>query len=53
MEIICWDTPDYNKYNNFGGLFCDGVDPRAHIPSLKQGDHVRVTGKWVQETSLF
>ncbi len=49
IEIICWNTPDYSRYSNFNGHFCDGVDPRAHIPTLKAGDHVRITGKWVQD----
>ena len=49
VEIICWNTPDYKKYSNFKGHFCDGVDPRAHIPTLKAGDHVRITGKWVKD----
>jgi hypothetical protein len=48
-EVICWNTPNYNKYNNFQGRFCDGVDPHGHIPNLKQGDHVHVTGKWVRD----
>jgi hypothetical protein len=48
-EVICWDTPNYNKYSNFQGRFCDGVNPHGHIPILNQGDHVRVTGKWVQD----
>jgi hypothetical protein len=48
-EVICWDKPDYSKYSNFQGHFCDGVDARAHIPVLKQGDHVRITGKWVKD----
>ena len=50
IEVICYYQPDYKKYSNFNGHFCDGVDPTGHIPSgLKQGDHIRVTGKWVQD----
>src|SRR3982750_893356 len=44
VEIICWDKPNYNKYNNFQGHFCDNVTPKAQIPPL-----IRVTGKWVQD----
>jgi hypothetical protein len=52
VEVICWDTPDYTKYDKFprsDPRFCDGVNPHGHIPTLKQGDHIRVTGKWVQD----
>jgi len=52
VEIICWDTPNYKKYSNFNGHFCDGVDSKTHIPAaanLKNGDHIRVTGKWVKD----
>jgi hypothetical protein len=48
-EIICWDTPDYNKYSNFQGHFCDNVFPRQHIPVVKYGDHVVITDKWVKD----
>jgi hypothetical protein len=40
---------DYNKYSNFNDHFCDGVDSRAHIPTLKADGHVRITGKRVQD----
>lgn len=52
VELICWDKPNYKKYSNFNGYFCDGVDSRAHIPvaaTLNDGDHIRVTGKWVKD----
>ena len=29
--------------------FCNGVNPHGHIPTLKQGDRIRITGKWVQD----
>lgn len=48
IEIICWDKPG-KTYTDKWGPFCDGVEPRKHIPLLKQGDHVLVTGKWVQD----
>jgi len=38
-EIICWEKPD-KSYTDKWGQFCEGVDPRQHIPTLKQGDHV-------------
>ena len=49
IEIICWDKPKQDYIAKWGN-YCHGVDPRSHIPTdLKQGDHVRVTGKWVQD----
>ena len=49
IEIICWDQPKQDYIKKWGN-YCQGVDSRSHIPTnLKQGDHVRVTGKWVQD----
>jgi hypothetical protein len=57
IEVICWDKPDYKKYSYFkwsNPPFCDGVEPRNHhedypIDQIKQGTHVRVIGKHVQD----
>ncbi len=48
IEIICWEklTP---SYTTVFGDYCKGVDPKTHIPTLKAGDHVRITGKWVKD----
>lgn len=48
IEIICWDKPN-QSYNQKWGNYCQGVDSRSHYPSLNEGDHVQVTGKWVQD----
>jgi hypothetical protein len=49
VEIICWDKPNYVKYNKWGN-FCDGVKSRQHIGfTPKYGDHVRIIGKWVKD----
>jgi hypothetical protein len=48
VEIICWDKPGSSYIKQFGN-FCEGVDSRSHVPALKAGDHLRVTGKWVQD----
>ncbi len=47
-EVICWEKPG-KSYTDKWGQFCDGVNPRQHIPDLKVNDHVRITGKWVQD----
>ena len=47
-EVICWETPGKSYTDKWPG-FCDGVDSRKHIPALNVGDHVRITGKWVQD----
>jgi hypothetical protein len=54
VEIICWDKPNYKKYDKWGN-FCEGVNSRQHInynnpdKTPKYGDHVRVIGKWVKD----
>lgn len=48
VEVICWGKPSAS-YTNEWGQFCNNVDPHGHIPVLKDGDHVRITGKWVQD----
>ena len=57
IEVICWEKPDYNKFNNHKWVnppYCDGVEPQKHpkdypINQIKQGNHVRVIGKHVQD----
>ncbi len=48
IEIICWEKPSSSYISAFGD-YCKGVDTRSHIPTLKAGDHVRITGKWVKD----
>jgi|SRR5690242_3987419 hypothetical protein len=48
VEVICWGRPS-PSYTNEWGPFCNNVDPHGHIPDLRDGDHVRITGKWVQD----
>lgn len=45
-EIICWEKPD-KSYTDRWDQFCEGVDPRQHIRTLKQGDHVRMDRVYV------
>jgi hypothetical protein len=57
VEVICWEKPDYNKYNKdiwTKPAFCDGVEPQKHpgdypINQIKKGTHERVIGKHVQD----
>jgi hypothetical protein len=57
VEVICWADPDYTKYSYYkwtNPKFCDGVEPQQHpgdypINLIKQGTHVRVIGKHVQD----
>ncbi len=48
IEIICWSQPQ-PSYIKQHGDYCKNVDARSHFPSLKYNDHVRITGKWVQD----
>lgn len=51
VEVICWNKPS-TSYNQQWGNYCNGVESRSHFPTLltlKAGDHVRITGKWVQD----
>ncbi len=50
VEVICARQPDYSRYSNFQGHYCDGVYP-SHVDTskLQPGSHVRITGKWVQD----
>ena len=45
-EIMCWEKPD-KSYTDRWDQFCEGVDPRQHIRTLKQGDHVRMDRVYV------
>jgi hypothetical protein len=47
-EVICWGSPT-KSYTDEWGQFCNNINPKIHIPMLKNGDYVRVTGKWVQD----
>jgi len=48
VEIICWDKKGIaSTYTNEYGDYCNGVN--LNFPPLKYGDHVTVTGKWVQD----
>jgi hypothetical protein len=51
VEIICWDKKGIaSSYTQEYGDYCKGVDTTGHYPTnLKQGDHVEVIGKWVQD----
>ncbi len=48
IEIICWTKPSADRISKFGN-YCEGVDAKSHFPALKYNDHVRITGKWVQD----
>lgn len=48
VEIICWDKKGIDpSYTKEYGDYCNGVN--VNFPTLKYGDHVAVTGKWVQD----
>ena len=48
IEIICWDKKNIDpSYTKEYGYYCNGVN--LNFPTLKYGDHVAVTGKWVQD----
>ena len=62
VEVICATKPDpgYDKYKEPNGKqVCDGVDAKKVLPTnittgkvhrLAHGDHVKITGKWVQDS---
>lgn len=50
VEIICWDKKGIaSSYADEYGYYCNGVDVKYYNPPLKYGDHIAVTGKWVQD----
>jgi hypothetical protein len=48
VEIICWDKKGIaDSYKTEYGDYCNGVN--VNFPTLRYGDHIAVTGKWVQD----
>ena len=47
-EVICWGKPT-SSYTSEWGPFCNNLDSQKYILTIKDGDHVRVIGKYVQD----